>query len=1113
MICANRIIFLNSSRKSLNHKPFPGDMKVFAQLGKTQSAQRNFSRKMRWLLSIFLILPIPLSARQPEVKFDCLTLEQGLSQTTVLAIAQDQTGFLWFGTVDGLNRFDGYDFTVYENNPLDITSISDDWILSLLVTRDGTLWAGTLRGELNRFHPADGSFTHYDLKPVAEKTNVDRNLLEQLPAIFSFLQASSIKTIFEDHDSTIWLGTFGAGLFTFDRAGGQINTCNWYNNSLVDDCQNIMSICETHNENGHVLWIGTFGGGLIKITDRKIAKIYRANQQNSVSDNRICALTVDSLAGEPGIWVGTLGGGLNLFEFQKEKFTHFRHDSRKSTSIAEDRILAVIRNEPDYLWLGTQNCGLDRLQISRREFTHFQHDPTKPTSLASNTILSLCKDQTGILWIGTDLGHGIHKVDQRRLKFRHIAQHQPQNASLSDNVIFSIYEDSNRELWIGTFKGGVTKFNAQRNKVVNYRHDPTNPNSISDDHIRCFFEDREGIMWIGTFSGGLNRFNPRTQRFTCFRHHPDDPTSISSNQVRAIFEDYLGRMWIGTFGGGLNLFNRESGKFRHFRHDRSNRNSLSDDRIYTILEQPNGVLWLSTFDGGIVKFEVGPERFTRYLRAPLKPNSLNENRVFCLLPDPHLPEVLWAGTSGGGLNRFDTHAEKFTCYTQKNGLPNDVVYGILSDDEGCLWMSTNKGIAKFDPATESFTNYDQTDGLQSNEFNSGAFFRSNRGELFFGGINGFNCFFPENININEHVPPVVITSFKIFDTDQSELLPATTKTKQINLSYKDNFFSFEFSALDFTRLGKNQYIYQLEGLNDNWIHCGTRRFVNFTNLDPGDYVFHVKGANSDGIWNEEGARVKLKIIPPFWETWWFYLSAVWITFVSIFGLYRYRLRINVKREVELERVRLFENERVRKMIAADFHDELGQKLTRISLFSEILKRKLSAAAPENLDYIEKISGVATELSRSTRDFIWTLDPGQDSLYDIALYLKDFGDEIFDKTGITFRVDGISRTLEKTKLPVKSRRHLTLIIKEAMNNILKHAQARNVLFRIQVETSGFKISVQDDGIGYEQKTPSSGRGLSNMQQRATLIESELHIISKIGNGTTIEVVCEIPQTGY
>jgi len=1075
--------------------------------------KHSFSKHLWWWLRNLLILSAPLGAQAPDIKFDCLTLDQGLSQTTVLAIAQDHTGFLWFGTVDGLNQFDGYHFSVFENNPLDSTSLSDDWVLSLFVDRDGVLWVGTLRGELNRFNPTQNSFTRFKLIASEKSAGVNREILSQFPAIFSFLQPTSIKTIFEDHQGTLWLGTTGTGLFTFDRASRQFSACEWFNQKVGDEARNILAFCETQTRDERALWVATFGGGLVKIVNHQIEKIYRPTPENHPGDARITALLPDSLAGAPVIWLGTFGSGLYLFDIQTEQFSSLRPELLPFSGECSDCILALLKEKPDFLWMGTPNHGLWRLHIPHREFAQFGYDPANPFGLGSNTILALCQDRSGIIWIGTDLGHGIHKISPRRLKFQHYSRHASPSTRLSDNVIFALLEDSRRELWVGTFKGGITKFNASRNQVTIFRHRPGDSNSVSDNHIRCLFEDRQGLIWIGTFSGGLDAFDRRTNRFLHFRHNPLDSASLSHNQVRAVFEDHQGRLWVATFGGGLNLLDRTTGRFRHFRHDPADSNSLSDDRVYMLLEPKPGILWMTTFDGGINKFEVVTEKFTRYTSDPTDPNSLNENRVFCLLPDPFLPDIFWAGTSGGGLNRFDSRNETFTHFTQKNGLPNDVVYGILADNLGCLWMSTNKGLAKFDIQTETFTNYDQTDGLQSNEFNSAAYFKSPSGELFFGGINGFNSFFPEKISVNAFVPPVVFRSFKIFDKDQSGLLSQSMEDFPVNLSYKDNFFSFEFAALDFTKPERNQYAYKLEGLNTGWIHCGTRRFVNFTNLDPGNYVFRVKGANSDGIWNHQGTSIQLRISPPVWRTWWFSLTVILVSIISIFILYRYRLRIHIRREVELERVRLFENERVRKMIAADFHDELGQKLTRISLFSEIVKRKLAATSPENLEYVEKISNVAKELSRSTRDFIWTLDPAQDSLYDIAIYLTDFGDEIFDKTGVTFRVDGISRELEQIKLPVKSRRHLTLIFKEAMNNVLKHAQAQNVQFLVALDPPKFIISLRDDGVGCHPAESKSGHGLPNMRHRAAMIESELKIISQNSSGTEIAVLAEIPQTGY
>ncbi|MBN1349352.1 histidine kinase [candidate division KSB1 bacterium] len=1055
------------------------------------------------------------SAQHQDIKFDCLTLEDGLSQTTVLSILQDRTGFLWFGTIDGLNRFDGYTFTIYSNNPADPHSLSDDWITSMYIDKRGTLWTGTLREGLNRYNFETDDFKHYKPDIPLVDAPVFRRTLTTLPSIFTFFNSNTIKAICEDHNGTLWIGTFGNGIFNFDSKQEQFARFVIGDSSAYSLAQNIMVICETSRGDHHDLWFGTFGGGLIRYNEQAGFRYYTHNpaDSNSLCDNRITTIYADTEVGREILWIGTLGGGLQKLDIESGKITHFMHQSAGSSGLSDNNILSILKDKSGIYWIGTLNGGLNKFNLNGSQFSLYLHDPFNPNSLGSNEVLSLFQDKSGIIWVGTNLGDGINKFDSGKKKFTRFF-HDPSNPNgLSDNVIFSIYEDRAGILWIGTYQGGLNRFDRFKNEYRHYRYNPADAGSLSDDHVRSIFEDSRGNLWIGTFNGGLNCLDRNTGKFEHFVHNPSDSTTLSANQVRAIHEDSHGNLWIGTFGGGLNKFNRQSGTFTHYRHDPSDSTSLSDDRIYSILQDSSGTLWITTFNGGLNKFDREAGIFTANQHDPFNVNSLSDNRVFTICPDPGDLDVIWLGTSGGGLNRFDIRNNRFTRYTQQNGLPNNVVYGILPDESGNLWISTNKGISKFQPKTDTFTNYDLTDGLQSDEFNAGAYFKSKSGEMFFGGIKGFNCFYPDKIQINTHIPQVVITSFKIHDTEMKHLIHANSVLPKIELGYDENYISFEFSALDYTKLGKNQFAYKLEGLNNDWLLCSTRRFANYTNLDPGEYTFQVKGSNSDGVWNNEGAFVKFRIKPPYWSTWWFYLLTTIIVSLGAVLFYRYRLKENIKRSLEIERIRMAENERVRKTLAADFHDELGQKLTRISLFSEILKRKLGKALLDADQYIDKIIEVSKELSQSTRDFIWTLDPDQDTLHDAMIYLKDFGDDMFDKTGIEFRVSGISNELKQVRLPVEWRRHLTLIFKEAMNNVLKHADCKKVAFKIEFAHKQLMISLTDDGVGYDHGKISEGKGIHNMKHRAKAIGSQITFSSENGQGTIICFSGEMPQTGY
>lgn len=1046
---------------------------------------------------------------QDNVSFECYSVEDGLSQSTVLCIAQDDIGYIWFGTIDGLNRFDGYHFTIYRSNPADENSISDDWITSLFVDREGVLWIGTLGGGLNCYNRSGEYFESYMIPEQGGNPEGLQNSHIELPFTYSFLNTSSITSILEDDNGMLWIGTFGCGLFQFDKRSRSF-TKNGYDLPVYSGFEKyIMDMCETEHDEEKALWIATFGGGLYRLGgDDDVAHFCSdPGKPESLSHDFLTDICEGS---DRCLWIATLGGGLNRMSLIDGTVHTYTGHSNHPNRLHDNRILSLLKDKYSNLWIGTASEGLDYYDRHSNRFIHFKSDLGETESLGSNEVLSLLKDRTGIIWVGTNLGHGVNKMKMGQRKFNHI-RHDPANPnSLNDNTVFCFCEDSDHNLWVGTFKGGLNRYDPGNRTFTHFVHNAGMAESISDNHVRAIYEDSRGFLWVGTFHGGLNRYDRRHHRFIHYRHDADDPQSIGADQVRAIHEDPEGFIWLGTYGGGLSRLDPSTGKCINYRHNAMDSTTISDDRIYDIQEDCRGDLWIATFEGGVNRFDPATGIFKRYQHDPYDVNSLSENRVFSIYYDAADSNIIWFCTSGGGLNKYDIENDLFVHYTEAAGLPNNVVYGILSDDKGFYWLSTNKGISKFFPESETFTNYDVMDGLQSNEFNAGAFYRGVDGRMYFGGINGFNSFHPDEVFVNLNVPPIVITSFKIFDEEMIRKFGPMDFAKRVDLNYSDSFISFEFSALDYANLKKNQYAYKLTGFHDDWIRCGTRRFVNFTNLDPGRYQFYVKGSNSDGIWNEQGTYINLFVHPPFWREWWFYLMILALLILSAFSLHRQRIR----RIMQLEHVRLEENDRVRKAVAADFHDELGQKLTRISLFSEIMKRKLKSVSLENLEYIKKINSLSKELAASSRDFIWTLDPDQDTLYDVMVYLKDFGDDVFAKTGKVFRVYGIHNDLKEAILPVEWRRHLILIFKEGMNNILKHASCNNVVFDIVFKENQLKVTLSDDGVGCNlDEVTSKGHGLDNMRRRAKTIRGQLDIFQNIGSGMKIQFTGEIPHMGH
>ncbi len=1070
-----------------------------------------------FLGALFFFSDVALSANSPQQNFafECVTLDQGLSQSTVASILQDKSGYIWFGTIDGLNKYDGYNFTVYRNDPNDSTSIADNWITWLCLSEDSTVWIGTLSRGLCKFDSKTKHFSNYRFNPIPIDSPERQRLLAELPFTLSYLNYFTISAIFEDSFGSLWIGTFGSGLYKFDREREVFIHYPFVFDQTNDLAYNIMSITETVQNGTGTLWIGTFGGGLIKFREQQGFMVFKhdPHRQNSLINDRIITVFADTLCNEDVLWIGTFGGGLDKFDVDTGKFIHFTNDPDNPNSICSNYVLSILKDRCNELWVGTFDAGLNRIELVKDRYTCYQHDPKNVNSLGSNEVLSLFEDRSEILWIGTNLGYGINKFNRRRNNFTHYFHDPSDGNTLSENVVFSLLEDQQGILWIGTFQTGLNRFDRDRNELINYRHDPGNPNSISDNHLRAIFEDSQGRLWIGTFCGGLNYFDRKKNRFIHYKHNPSNSKSISSNQVRSIYEDEFGNLWIAAFGGGLDKFDPVTGIFTHYRHDPDNPNSLSDNQAYYITGDSAGCLWIATFGGGVDLFDIKTEHFTHLRHNPVDENSIGDDRILTIYLDRYDTNLVWFGSFGRGFNRLDKRSRQFIHYTMKDGLPNNVVYSILPDNHGCLWMSTNKGLSKFNPRTETFVNYDLLDGLQSNEFNAGAYYKSRiTGEMFFGGVNGLNCIDPDKIDINEQIPSVVITSFKIFAEEKSHEFGPMTEGREIVLSYKENFFSLEFAVLDYTDVAKNQFAYKLEGVDEDWIFCGNRHYVNYTNLDPGNYIFKVKGSNCDGVWNHEGTSVKLKIKPRFYQTRYWHPTVVGILILLIITYFMIRTKLKIRRSLELERVRMLEKEQVQKTIATDFHDELGQKLTRISLFSEIIRGKLAKESVEFIDYINKINKAAKELSSSTRDFIWTLNPGQDSLYDVAIYLKDFGDELFDKTGVEFRVDGISKNLESIQLPMEWRRHLILIFKEAMNNVIKHAECKGLILEIKVNHDVVEISLSDNGTGCL-NGKRNGQGLHNMKQRAELIHGHLDINFEKGKGTTVRFYGEIPRMGY
>jgi signal transduction histidine kinase/ligand-binding sensor domain-containing protein len=808
--------------------------------------------------------PDPGQPESNNVRFGQISLEQGLSQSSVFCIAQDRKGFMWFGTQDGLNQYDGYSFHVYKPIPGDPDSLSDAHIRAMVEDQEGILWIGTNGGGLDGLDRDTGEVVHFQYDPGDSQS----------------LSDNYVNTVYEDSQGVVWIGT-ASGLDRLDRTRQRFVR---YQHSAHDPSSLSRGAVQAiYEDREGVLWIGTAGGGLNRFDgeeERFVHYQFDPADPSSLSSNMVVSIYQDS---QGVLWVGTDGGGLDRFERSTERFIRYQNDLQEPHSLSNNSIQAIQEDRFGTLWIGTLGGGLNRFDRETGQFTRYRSDRSDPRSLGDDWIWSLYEDRSGALWIGT-LGAGISILDRSSQRFVHYESSPHDPDGLSDNFVWSIHQDEEGVLWLGTLGGGLDRFDRRSGDWSHYRHDPGDPHSLSHNVVRSIQQDAEGVLWIGTEGGGLDRFIRETGRFTHYRYDPADPHSLSSNDVLTVYVDRSDTVWVGTWRG-LNKLDRATGRFVRYQSSGADGHGLSQNTVRSIYEDWSGALWIGT-EGGLNRLDRDAEVFTVYTANPEEDGALSSNTILSMLEDQS--GTLWIGTHGGGLNKFDRAVNRFVDFSAEHGLPSDVVYGILEDEQGFLWLSTNQGVCKFDPRTETCTSYSAADGLQSQEFNAGAFTRGMNGEMFFGGVNGFNAFHPESVASNPFLPPIVLTSLRQGGEEVSVGGPLESM-EEVTFRWPANYFEFEYAALSYLQPEKNQYAYMLEGFREGWNYAGTRRFGRYTNLPGGTYTLRVKGTNNDGVWNEEGLSVRVTIVPPFWASWWFRLIVSLVVVGG--GVAAYRLRV------------------------------------------------------------------------------------------------------------------------------------------------------------------------------------------------------------------------------
>jgi ligand-binding sensor domain-containing protein len=858
-------------------------------------------------------------AQYQKSEFSYFTTSDGLSQSWVTAMTQDTLGFLWIGTEIGLNRFDGDRFKIHTYDPADTTSIRDNSIWSLLCDRKGRLWIGTTVG-LERYDFERDIFIHYidrshtqrarDIKGILEdregnvwiatseglgRVDPDRHFysIEYFPRG----PAANVTSILEDNQGVFWMSTRNSGVFRFDRSRNEFESFDLQYETKPDPRGPEMQLSQVYQDSAGELWIAC-DAGLLRFDNRgrlSSRYVHNATDKNTVGDNRIHFLAEDA---DNNLWIAH-SNGASVLNKTRDTFFHHTFSPDNPSGLNNNFVTCIFKDNTDNLWLGTRNSGLNVLFATGNNFKLFRHQPNDLTSLSNNIVKAVLRDKDGGTWFGTD--------------------------------------------------GGGLNYLSPEGKFSIYRHDSSDPRSLPNDLILSLFEDSEERIWVGTFGGALSVMDKKgSGKFEHFFADPDDQSKLRSAAVSVIYEDSNYNFWIGTWYGGLHQLDRKKKTFTRFPYGVSDDSGITNEKVIDIFEARSGEIFIAT-GHGLNVYNPETKRFTKYLHSDKSSVSISGNVCNSVCEDAE--GQIWIGTEKG-LNLFDRKAGTFRKFGIKEGLPDETIQGILLDAEGNLWISTLKGICRFNPDKQVFRNYGVEDGLQGSEFITHSYCKGEDGVQIFGGNVGANLIDLRLMKPNHHIPPIVFTELKVLNKTvkpgkNNEITREIAHMDELVLTHELAFFTLEFAALSFANAKANQYAYRLEPIDKDWNYISGQRSVMYNGLGPGIYKFTVKGSNNDGVWNEKGATILIRILPPWWRTWWARLLAALLFIATGIAFYKRRLR-----QVKIQNARLEKvvDERTREL--HHVNEELLAREDEIHTQNEALIRQREELIAQNRALVE-----------------------------------------------------------------------------------------------------------------------------------------------------------------
>ena len=1051
-----------------------------------------------------------------QFKFEELTYKDGLKHHSITEVSQDSRGYMWFGTFNGIYKYDGYTFKIYKNIIQDKNSLIENNINIVKEDNFGNVWIGT-----------NGGLCIYN----RNKDNFKRTIYTSDSSKSELIIKDKIYCILQDVDNILWIGT-NSGLYQLINNKDNIFSVKHFtskNYNLHSDI--VKSIIQ--DEKGNI-WVGTSNGlNLLSYKETKKVKFYdytkhlsyrfsptSLRSKNHLSNNFITSLALDY---NGNLWIGT-GYGLNKLVYLPDgntyKIQNFYNNKDDPNSIAGNEITTICPDKNRTVWIGTKGSGVSRYFNSEKKFENHSKNDFDENSINSNEISDIFQDRNGVIWISSFAGY-LNKLDLKKKRISHFKNNPWNSNSLSDNIINTIFEDSKKELWIGTNNGGLNKVILKNGTAYFTRHwhSSSQKTTLSSNNIFSFCEDNYGNYWAGTAGDGLNHIkassNRNSEKIIVKRYKKSDGKSnLPTDYISTLFKDSKGDIWIGSYnsgnefvtdGAGLmkftpNQFNENSLKISQFKFDPKNENSISSNKVSFIFEDHENILWVGTYGGGITKIlrdeNNNPSNFVRIKNDPKNINSLSNNNIFSIYED--FDYNLWIGTYGGGLNKLSfTEKNKkspfISHFTKKEGLPSNELYGILQDQNQNLWISSNDGISKFNIYTEVFTNFNSNDGLQGTNYRKLAYYKGYDGTLYFGGINGFNAFNPYNFKDNKIEPKIEIVDFKLFNKSVSvgeEILGkkilnrSISETDFIELNNDNKSFSIEFSALHYSSSSQNKYAHKLEGFEKDWIFTDANmRFASYAHLDPGDYVFKVKASNNDNLWSKNIKEIKIRVLPPLWKSWWAF-SLYSIFFVFLMFLFRrvilqkedYQYKLNIEK-IQQEKIK--EMNKMKLEFFTNISHEFKTPLTLIlgPLQSIMKETKKNEKISESLKLIERNAKHLFKLINQVMEFRQVESKKQQlnpSYGELVSFCKE-KIKSFESLAIEKNIDLIFNCNKKVFFSDFDWDNLQKIIDNLLSNSIKYTSNQGrIRFSLTLPQNSIKkenrnnkkiiFEVEDTGIG-------------------------------------------------